>query len=281
MSPARSSIGVIGKGFVGTVIADYYRENGYYVKSFDIKGNCDSLESVARQDIIFLAIMLPDNGLSKRDKDNLDWTLGLLPPNAIVVIKSTVAPGTTLSLQREHGQLNLFFSPEFLTEATAREDFRHPPFTILGVTYTSNRVREKLINAVLKVLPASPPDRTFVIGSSEAEMLKMVRNSYLALKLTAFNQIFDVCSKAGVDYGTVRDILAKDNWIGDSHNIIWHKGKRGFSGKCLPKDLHCLINFCNDIGVQAPLFACAEELNARYLAQRREPADGGGKWLEL
>ena len=266
------SIGIVGKGFVGTTIANYYREHGFDVKSFDIRGDCDAMDEVAAQDIVFVAIMLPDNGQSATDKVSLLQILSKMPEGCVVVLKSTVVPGTTQWLQGMFPQLNMFFNPEFLTEATAAKDFSQPPFAILGVTDTSDQLQ--LVRKVQGVLPTASPERTFVVGASEAEMIKTVRNSYLALKLTAFNQVYDVCSWSGVNYEIIRDILAQDEWIGDSHNIIWHKGKRGFSGKCLPKDLHNLVRYCEDMHMDIPLFGCAENLNKGYLAQRREEQNG-------
>lgn len=263
---AKETIGVVGRGFVGTVIADYYAEHGHGVKSYDIRGDCDPIEVVGTQDVVFIAIMLPRNGTSAEERNALSSILHQVSPRTIAVIKSTVVPGTTDILQAKHPDKCLCFVPEFLTEATATDDFAYPEFQLIGTTEISDRA--EVARTLLRLLPKAHLMQ--VVTATTAEMFKSIRNSYMALKLIAFNQIYDVCEEAGVSYETMRDVLAGDPWIGDSHNVIWHKGKRGFSGKCLPKDLDGLLTYCEKRGVPLPLFEMARKLNEKYLKEKRE-----------
>ncbi len=259
----KPSVGVIGMGFVGTVIYKYYSHLGFNTKAFDVKSGYDSINDVSQQDVIFVAIMLPDNGMTVRDRNALVQALSPIRAGRTVIIKSTIVPGTTNAVQTEYPDKYVCFVPEFLTESTAERDFSNPPFQILGVTRVSNN--PKVIDNVLNILPTSRVTR--VMAATEAEMLKLVRNSYWALKLIVFNQVYDICGRAGVNYGVLKDVLTHDTWIGDSHNVIWHKGKRGFDGKCLPKDIQSLISYCKLLGAPAHVFELAQALNHQYLTQ--------------
>ena len=221
-------VGILGAGFVGSVLKKYYPRAAV----FDIKqGNWNPLKEVLSRKVIFVAINLHDNGSSDVSLASLRSYLNNTPEGRIVVIKSTLIPGTAEMLQREYPNLKICYNPEFLTESTAWEDFRRPLFQIVGVTEKSRRVATKL----LEILPAAPVMK--IIGVREAETLKHAINSYFSMKVVFFNELYDACEKLGVDYEAVRELLVKHPSVGDSHSVIWHKGYRGFGGKCLPKDI--------------------------------------------
>jgi UDPglucose 6-dehydrogenase len=153
-----------------------------------------------------------------------------------VVIKSTVLPGTTERLQERHPQHRFMFNPEFLREATAYDDFVSPDRQIVG--YTSASAGEAA--QVMRLLPRAPFER--ICPASEAEMAKYVANSFLAVKVSYANEVFDLCDRMKVDYTHVRDIVAADVRIGPRHGRV-HLGSR--LRRCVPKtvasaDLACL-----------------------------------------
>ena len=153
-----------------------------------------------------------------------------------VIIKSTFILGTTDLLQSKYKQLNVIYCPEFLTEATAWEDFTAPQFQILGMPHKTL----ELANDLFKLLPDAPVKR--IISPLDAEMLKHAQNSYYALKVTWFNQLYDACKEIGSDYETIREIMVQNPWIGDSHSMYFHKGYAGWGGKCLSKDVPALAD---------------------------------------
>lgn len=247
----KTNIGILGSnGFVGKILKQYYPN----AIGYDIQGECDKLEDVLNRDIVFVAINLLDNCLSETSLQLLYNYFEKMKDGTIVVIKSTFVPGTADKIQNKFPMLKVVYNCEFLSEATAWEDFIHPHFQILGVTHQSIDT----VNELFAILPDAPIKR--VISIKDAEVLKHVKNSYYALKVAFFNQLFDACSKIGADYETVKEILTHDKWIGDSHNIIWHKSYRGFGtpkiSKCLPKDLTNLLKM-----VKFPLLEETERYN--------------------
>lgn len=247
-----SKIGILGGGFVGQVIKKYYPD----AKVFDINGKFDSEDDVLKQDIIFIAFNLLDNAISKESYEQIARYLFNAPPGRLFIVKSTVVPSTTDKLQVQFPQHDIIYSPEFLTEMTAWEDFSEPEFQILGMPHsTLARAQE-----IFDLLPPAPIKR--IISPLDAEMLKHSLNSYFALKVSWFNQLYDACQELGADYETVREIMVLNPWVGDSHSVIYHKGYRGYGGKCLSKDPKNLASI-----VEFPIISHIEKYNADLLAQ--------------
>lgn len=246
----KNSIGIIGSnGFIGQVLKRYYP----HAKGYDIKGDCDPLEDVLRQDIIFIAFLTKDNsGMAIEDYAHK------APDGRVFIIKSTFQIGTCDLMQRNFPQHKFVYNCEFLTEATAWKDFTEPQFQILGCTHQSLSI----VNDLFSILPDAPIKR--VISPVDAEVLKHAQNSYYGLKVIFFNQLFDACQNLNSDYETIREILVKNPWVGDSHSVIWHHGYRGFGNpeisKCIAKDL---ISFCRVAKI--PLLDKVKEINNEYL----------------
>jgi len=227
----KPTTGCLGGGFVGDIIAKYYRDGGYDFKVYDIAKELDPLEEVLKQEVIFIAFNLKDNCRSKESYEAVATYARKAPENRIFIVKSTFIPHTTDKLQAEFPQHRFVYSPEFLTEATAWWDFTKPHIQIFGCPDESL----KIVNDILiPLLPEAPI--TTVISPLDAEIVKHATNSYYSTKVIFFNELYDACDKLGADYETIRDILVKDQRIGDSHSITMHNGYRGFGGKCLPKD---------------------------------------------
>ena len=245
------TIGILGcNGFVGKVMRKYYVS----AKGYDIVGDCDQLEDVLKQDVIFIAFNLKDNGIDSYE--TVSTYLRQAPENRIFIIKSTFVPGTCDKLQEDFPQHRIMYNPEFLTEATAWWDFTRPNEQILGIPHCGL----KLARDMFELLPKAKIVR--VISPKDAEILKHSRNSYYATKVIFFNQLYDICEQLGGDYETVRESMVLDPRIGDSHSIVAHKGYRGFGtqevSKCLPKDLSSLIRVA-----KSPLLEKVDEINTQ------------------
>lgn len=252
------TIGIIGGGFVGQILKKYYPD----AKMYDINDKFDPVDDVLEQEVIFIAFNLTDNCRSKESYESVASYLRRAPEDRIFVIKSTFVPGTTDKLQDEFPQHRIMYNPEFLTEATAWWDFTKPHAQILGIPH----VGLKLSSEIFEILPEAPVKR--VISPRDAELLKHATNSYYATKLIFFNQLYDVAQELGAHYETVRESMAQDPRIGDSHNIIEHKGYRGYGGKCLRKDTRALKAVSN-----FPLLTTVEELNDAYRSSQGLPED--------
>ena len=259
-------IGIVGQGFVGSAIREglknYYPVIGYDLdpkKCYGItSSHSEGLKEIAwYSDIVFVCVPTPmrkdgscDTRILESAIDDLitEFNEQLLPESdptpPIIVIKSTVPPGTTQRISDKYsGNLRLCFSPEFLTEANSFEDFKNQSRIIIG----GNGARE--VKAMFrKAFPKIP----IVITKSEtAEMVKYFINCFLATKVTFANQMYDICQFAGIDYDKVCEYALYDTRIGKSHLAVpGPDGDRGFGGHCFPKDLLAMIKFAEDDDVE-------------------------------
>jgi UDPglucose 6-dehydrogenase len=151
----------------------------------------------------------------------------------VAIIKSTILPCTTASIQKEYLNIFVFHSPEFLTEVTALHDAANPNRNIIGIPKRSKIYKEKA-RAVLAVLPKAPFE--LVTGALEAELIKYGGNCWFYFKVIFINMLYDVAKKKGIDWATVRDTMAADPRIGRTHLDPLHKSGRGAGGHCFIKD---------------------------------------------
>jgi UDPglucose 6-dehydrogenase len=219
--------------------------------------------AIDEADFVFICVPTPYAPVRGFDRRPLLDAVRAVRRPAVIVIKSTVWPGTTEWLQDEFPQHRFLFNPEFLREANAVEDLMRPDRQIVGYTERSRGDAE----AVLALLPAAPVVR--VCDAREAELAKYVANSFLAVKVSFSNEVYDLCERIGVDYGVVRDIVAADPRIGPSHMEVFHDGYRGYGGKCLPKDSKALIDLAADAGTDMFVLRAADAVNTILLGTQR------------
>lgn len=257
-----TKFGIAGVGMVGGEVSKHLKRFGdVEVIEYDKGKNIGSIEELNKADIIFICVPTNRGKDGECDISQVKAVIGAIEGEKTIVIKSTVAPGTTKKLAEEYQQHRFYFNPEFLSEATAGDDFNSPERQIIGI---GNGTEEDA-----KELLALLPQATYaqIIGSSEAEMIKYVSNTFYALKVIFANEIFDVCEKAGIDYEQVKLAIEADSMIGENHFEIWHKGFRGFGtpevSKCLPKDLEAFIIYARGIGINPELLRKVKELNQR------------------
>lgn len=258
-------VGIIGGGAVGKAIAAYYPGARIYDKYHPAR----PIEEVAEADFIFVAVPTPfDDAKGEPDLAEMDDALASLaknlkrPSEQVIIIKSTVVPGTTYAYQEKFPALNLIFSPEFLTEKTAVYDFAHPDKQLVGITGKSGEFAEK----TLKILPRAPYEK--IMHARAAEMAKYAVNTCYAFKVIFGNSLYDLCRKVGADYDVVRDGLTHDKRIIDSHFDVFHGGFRGYGGKCLPKDVKTLAYLARKVGKPAKLIETIIALNEKLLKNK-------------
>lgn len=260
------NIAIMGVGWVGGTLARYFDERPELaVFRYDPPKGMGEASDLAKADVIFICLPTPfDQNVGGFDLSYVRAGAAQIPEGKLVVIKSTVLPGTTEALQKEFPKLRFLFNPEFLRQAHADADFRAPDRQIIGVTEAS--VADAA--AVMAILPEAPFQK--IVGATEAETVKYFGNCFLALKVVFANQVFDVCEKLGVAYDTVRDCASADTRIGDSHLQVVHDGKRGYAGSCFPKDMRAFIQLGDRLGVDLELLKTGERLNQGILARNSE-----------
>jgi UDPglucose 6-dehydrogenase len=250
-------IGIIGDGVVGGALRAWFASQQRPAQSYDPPKGLRDRSGIDAADFVFVCVPTPYLTGGGFDQRYLLDAMGSIAGGKLVVIKSTVLPGTTDELQRRYPQHRLIFNPEFLREATAIDDMARPDRQIAGVTPQS----EGDAAALLDLLPSAPYVR--ICAAREAEMAKYVANSFLAIKVSFANEVFDLCERIGIDYAATQNIVAADPRIGSSHSDVLADGYRGYGGKCLPKDSKALLDLAAFAGVQMDVLRAADAVNAR------------------
>jgi len=249
-------IGIVGQGYVGTAIKvgfESYYDLETYDKYSEEKSTMQLADMVESCEVIFVCVPTPMNkdgscnidvveGVIKQiNKLLTDWKSDKKP---IVVIKSTVPPGTTEKLHKKFKNVNVIFNPEFLTEANFIDDFKNQTRIILGGT---RKGTNKLRQIYSKVFPTAHIIKTH---STIAELVKYMTNSYLATKVSFANEMYQICEKFDMDYDKVVEYATLDERLGVTHwSVPGPDGDLGFGGHCLPKDLSALIEVADDLDV--------------------------------
>jgi UDPglucose 6-dehydrogenase len=235
-------IGVIGQGFVGSAIREGLKDF-YPVMTYDIDSSkCTSTHTAVCENssIIFVCLPTPmrksgecDTRILEAAIDQIHSSCDKMEKKPTIVIKSTVPPGTTEKINSKV-DLDVCFSPEFLTEANSFKDFKNQARIIVGGT-GARKVKQMFRKPF--------PDIPIVITKSQtAEMVKYFINCFLSSKVTFANQMYDVCSASDVDYDKVCEYALLDTRLGGSHFAVpGPDGDRGYGGHCFPKDLSALI----------------------------------------
>jgi len=259
---AGKKVAVMGVGWVGGAVARYFQDAGAEIGLYDPPKGHGDIAVLEAADAIFVCVPTPyDEKKGGFDASYIEAAAAAIPGSKIVVIKSTVLPGTTKGLQERHPRHRFLFNPEFLRQKTADADFRRPDRQIVGTTAASVGDAEN----ILALLPEAPFTR--VIDSAEAEMVKYFGNCFLASKVVFANQMYDLCVKSGVSYDTVKDCAAADPRIGPGHLQIFFDGYRGYGGCCFPKDVRALIQLGERLNADQEFLKTCERLNARLVGQ--------------
>ena len=256
-------IGIMGVGMVGGAIHRYFLTKNIEPALYDPHKGHNDISVLNDADLIFVAVPTPyylDGPDGHRgegfDDSFLHEAIKAIPGEGkTVVLKSTILPGTTDALQKAYPQHRILFNPEFLTESRVDEDMQHPTRQIVGYTEQSRCDAE----TVMDTLPDAPFQK--IVPAKVAEAVKYFSNAFYALKVAYANQFFDLCDKAGIDYETVKECGKAEPWMGDMHWEIFHRGYRGYGGKCLPKDTRALIQLAKKHGIDMTTLMSAETYN--------------------
>jgi UDPglucose 6-dehydrogenase len=272
-------IGIAGVGMVGTPLRRYLEEVKNYKREedlflYDIDPKKGYFDDISKADVIFISVPTPRSPDGSANLTAVDSVFHMLKDGKIVVLKSTIPPGTTEYFQKKFPQHKVLFNPENLTERMAWEDFIRPDVQIVGFTEKS----KDAAGIVLSILPGAPLMSPWGFGTyhkiqitaTEAEIIKYARNVFFARKVNFANLLAKLSEKFGADYGNVRRGMSADFRVGSSHLDVEHNSYRGFGGFCLPKDLDALISSMDSFGLQeySELLKRDREFNKKILAEQ-------------
>lgn len=251
-SGLQNKIGIIGFGFLGTALAHGFALHAD-IKIYDkYSGVYDKLEeTVNESDFIFVGVPTPmrDNGsqdLSSMD-DAVESVVAAANKKKIIVLRSTIIPGTTRGYAEKYPEHEFVFVPEFLTERNAKLDFINSARIIIGGGEAVWDV-EELYRLRFTHTPI------YTTTWEAAEVVKYMCNCFFAVKISFLNEIFDIAETTGESYENIRDMFLSDFRIGNSHtDVPGHDGDRGYGGKCLvagtkllteDKKIVCIEDIC-------------------------------------
>lgn len=293
-------INICGYGFVGGSIGNLCKENDVKYSIYDVEEKVDLYadkcfkelkdliewsESKNKINYYFICVPTPTGDNGECDTSIVEKVvMGIrdsAEKDAIIIIKSTIPPGTTRRIYEKYvkNNIDIVFCPEFLREKSANEDMYNAEFTLIGTPRYDKVLADKLTylfknglykhkkrNFLQKILNRKNDFRVYFEGFEELELFKYTINTFLATKIIFFNEINELCDKIGVDYNNVKTLFKLEPRIGDYGTEVPGNGNRfyGYFLKCLPKEVKAMIYLRNSLDLSNEFMKCIDSRNEYF-----------------
>lgn len=252
-------VAIIGYGFVGKAMHKLFPAAKIYDPGF--KDVSSTKEEINECEAVFICVPtnpLPDGSC---DTSIVEQSVAWLK-TPLIIIRSTVKPGTTEKLQQQYPQKHIVFQPEYIGETVAHplKDESSQTFIILGGTREdcakAVRLYQTVYNSSVKIL---------FLTATEAEIVKYMANTAVGMMVTFANEFYNIAQAWGADYNMVREAFLLDPRMSRYFTFVYPQ-QRGFDGKCLPKDLTAIVKAASEAGYNAEFIKDILKNNERIKA---------------
>ncbi len=220
---------------------------------------------IMAREIVFVCLPTPMNQDGSCNIDIVEDVLMKLNITGkhTVVVKSTIPPETTKLWNYKFDNISVVFNPEFLTERNAIKDYENQERIILGGPKEATTVLKQIFS---KVFPNAYIIKT---DSTYAEIVKYLINTFLSVKVSFANEIYQMCNELNVDYDKIVEYAIYDQRLGNSHwSVPGHDGDFGFGGHCFPKDLSAMIHLTEQLNTTNNVLKAARQTNDQVRKNR-------------
>ena len=265
---------IVGYGVVGKAMADLFKNKEVWVYDVSLlarrrakKDGYKTISNLKRSDECGLAIVCVPTPMYPDGSANISIVYSVVVEleSSLILIKSTVPPGTTDPLANFYDK-SVAFSPEYIGESRYHTNYRYPhPTNARSHEFFNIGGEQDVCSAIWEYFKDEMCVDTRVNFSTaiEAELAKYMENAFFATKVMFCNEMYDICEMNGACYEVVRNMWLSDNRINPMHTAVF-ADKRGFGGKCFPKDVSAIIADTRDKGGEPTLLEAVRDKNEQY-----------------
>jgi UDPglucose 6-dehydrogenase len=273
------SINICGFGYVGSAMGHLCEKNDIEFNVYDIQkkegkfnyfNNITDLVNCSENnsEINFYIIAVPTNSDSEGNCDTsivknvLEQLKNNITKETYVIIKSTIVPGTSKELSEKYTNFDIIFCPEFLTQKNYLNDIYNAKFVLLGIPDKFDMTKyQKILNVMRTFYKHNTQIDIFMRSYEECELFKYTLNTYFGIKITFFNEIYDLCEKMNVDYQKLKELFSLDSRVGEYGITVPGDHGRGYHGVCIPKEVRSMIKLQEKLGLSSELMSCVNKRN--------------------
>jgi UDPglucose 6-dehydrogenase len=246
---------IAGYGYVGKAVDNAFKKE-HEIIIIDPAYTDDKIKNHPDADGIIICVGTPSTDTGTCNGMNVLDVIDQTPVHIPIMIKSTISPDIVEILEERYTEHSIVISPEFLRARTSIEDFANQKSVIIGGDDPEYFWQELFIETLPNCKIA------FKCSMKEASIIKYAANSFLALKTSFFNQLYDVCESSGTDFDIVRHIVSQDQRIGSDHTMVpGPDGERGWGGHCFPKDTLAYTLWARSINAEQSIIETAITYN--------------------